>query len=295
MAGAVAVLVNPTAGRGRGRQFGARAAVALRAAGLEVQWLQGRDGVEAADLARRAVASRPAALVVVGGDGMVHLGVQAVAGTDVPLGIVGAGTGNDVARMLGLPASDPVAAAEAVVAAVDRGRTRRLDLARIGATRVVTVVATGFDSRVNERANRMRWPSGQNRYPLATLAELRVFRPLPYTLEIDGRRVETEAMLVAVGNGPSYGGGLRICEGARPDDGWLDVVVIGPMSRGGLLRTLPLLRSGRHTAHPAYSHQRARRVSVAAPGIVAYGDGEPIARLPVTVEVEPGALVVCAR
>ena len=289
------VLVNPAAGRGRGRRFGDTAVDALRAAGLEVHRLQGRDGVEAADLARMAVASRPAALVVVGGDGMVHLGAQAVAGTDVPLGIVGAGTGNDVARMLGLPPGDPAAAAAAVVAAVVRGRTRRLDLARIGATRVVTVVATGFDSRVNERANRMRWPSGQNRYPLATLAELRVFRPLPYTLEIDGRRIETEAMLVAVGNGPSYGGGLRICEGARPDDGWLDVVVIGPMSRAGLLRTLPLLRSGRHTAHPAYSHHRARRVSVAAPGIVAYGDGERIEPLPVTVEVEPGALVVCAR
>ena len=291
----MAVLVNPTAGRGRGERFGAAAVDALRAAGLEVQRLQGRDGVEAADLARTAVASRPAALVVVGGDGMVHLGARAVAGTDVPLGIIGAGTGNDVVRMLGLPRSDPTAAADAVVAAVVRGRTRRIDLALVGATRVVTVVATGFDSRVNERANRMRWPSGPARYPLATLAELRVFRPLPYTLEIDGRRLETEAMLVAVGNGPSYGGGLRICEGARPDDGWLDVVVIGRMSRVELLRTLPLLPSGRHTGRPAYSHHRARTVSIAAPGIVAYGDGERLAPLPVTVEVEPGALLVCAR
>ncbi len=101
-------------------------------------------------------------------------------------------------------------------------------------------------------------------------------------------------MLVAVGNGPSYGGGLQICAGARPDDGWLDVVVIGPMSRAGLLRTFPLLPSGRHTTHPAYSHHRARRVSVAAPEVVAYGDGERLGPLPLTVEVERAALCVCA-
>ncbi len=292
--GAVTVLVNPVAGGGRGLRIGAAAIERLRSLGLHVQRLQGRDGAHAADLGRAAVAAGTDALVVVGGDGMVHLGAQVLAGTDIPLGVVPAGTGNDVARMLGITPNDPGAAAETVVAGVARGRTRRLDLARIGATRVVTVVATGFDSRVNERANQMRRPRGRLRYPLATLAELRTFRPVPYTLEIDDTRVETEAMLVAVGNGPSYGGGLQIVPGARPDDGWLDVVVIGPMGRVGLARTFPLLPSGRHTSHPAYTHHLARRVSVAAPGLVAYGDGERLGPLPVTVDVEPGALLVCA-
>ena len=107
------------------------------------------------------------------------------------------------------------------------------------------------------------------RYNLATLAELRVFKPLPYTLELDGERRQLEAMLVAVGNGPSYGGGLRMCEGALLDDGMLDVVIIKPMSKLELLRVYPRLFKGTHVTHPAYEHHRVRPVSVAAPGIVA--------------------------
>ena len=95
----------------------------------------------------------------------------------------------------------------------------RIHLGRAGARYFVTVLAAGFDSLVNERANLMTWPRGQMRYNLATLAELRVFRPLSYTLERDGQTEQLDAMLVAVGNGPSYGGGLRMCEGAELDDG----------------------------------------------------------------------------
>ena len=117
------------------------------------------------------------------------------------------------------------------------------------------------------------------RYNLATLAELRVFKPLPYTLELDGERSQLDAMLVAVGNGPSYGGGLRMCEGALLDDGMLDVVIIKPMSKAELLRVYPRLFKGTHVTHPAYEHHRVRRVSVAAPGIVGYADGERLGPL----------------
>jgi diacylglycerol kinase (ATP) len=171
-------------------------------------------------------------------------------------------------------------------------RTRRIDLGRCGSTYFVTVLAAGFDSKVNHRANAMGWPAGQLRYTLATLAELRVFKPLPYTLELDGVVREVEAMLVAVGNGPSYGGGLRITHGASIDDGWLDVVVIKTMSRIGLVRTYPKLYSGRHVEHPRYEHHRVRSVTVAAPGIHAYADGERVSALPLTVDVVPQALEV---
>jgi diacylglycerol kinase (ATP) len=228
------------------------------------------------------------ALVVVGGDGMVHLGAQAVAETETALGIIPAGTGNDVARYFDIPRKDPVGAAELVI----RGTTRQVDLARSGTKYFATVLAAGFDALVNERANRMSWPRGQMRYNLATLAELRVFRPLHYTLDLDGRQVTLEAMLVAVGNGPSFGGGLRITEGAVLDDGMLDVVVIKPMSRGGLVRTYPKLFSGTHTTHPQYEHHLVRKVTVASPGITTYADGERFGELPLTVECAPGALTV---
>jgi diacylglycerol kinase (ATP) len=260
----------------------------LKEAGFRVRSLVGRDADEAADLARGSVQDGVEALVVVGGDGLVHLAAQVLAGTDTSLGIIPAGTGNDVARNLGLPRSDPQAAADVVVGS----RTRRIDLGRVGTRHFVTVLATGFDSLVTERANAMRWPRGRARYSLATLAELSVFRPLAYTLELDGVERRVEAMLVAVGNGPSFGGGLRITHGAELDDGRLDVVVIGTMTKPDLVRTYPRLFSGGHTRHPRYEHHRVRSVTVAAPGITAYADGERIGALPLTVDVAPRALKV---
>jgi diacylglycerol kinase (ATP) len=284
----IALLTNPHAGKGRGTRTAAIALPRLREAGITVHSLVGRDADEALDLARDSVAGGVDSLVVVGGDGMVHLAVQALVGSGASLGIIPAGTGNDVARYVDIPRSDPQLAADVVIGA----RTRRIDLARCGATHFVTVMAAGFDAVVNERANEMRWPRGQLRYTLATLAELRVFEPLPYTLELDGEVHRLEAMLVAVGNGPSFGGGLRITHGASIDDGMLDVVVIKAMSKLDLVRTYPKLYTGRHTRHPQYEHHLVRSVTVAAPGITAYADGERLGALPLTVEVVPQALEV---
>jgi len=284
----LALLTNPTAGKGKGARTAAMALPRLLEAGYDVRSLAGRSPEEAMELARQCVADGIEALVVCGGDGMVHLGVQAVAGTDTPLGIIPAGTGNDVARYLDLPRSDPAHAADVVA----RGKERVIDLARVGSVYFVTVLAAGFDAIVNERANAMAWPKGQMRYNLATLAELRVLAPIPYVLELDGVEERLEATLVAVGNGPSFGGGLRITEGAELDDGMLDVVVIRPLSKLGLLRTYPKLFKGTHVHAPQYQHHRVRRVTVAAPGIVAYADGERIGALPLTIEVVPGALRV---
>jgi diacylglycerol kinase (ATP) len=113
-------------------------------------------------------------------------------------------------------------------------------------------------------------------------------------MEIDGRPMRFEAMLVAVGNGPSFGGGLRITEGALLDDGMLDVVIIKPMSKAKLVRTYPKLFKGTHTTVAEYEHHLARSVTVAAPGIVAYADGERFGALPLTIEAAPGALTVFA-
>ena len=284
----IALLTNPTAGKGRGRRTSAIALPRLVEAGFEVREMVGRDGDEALDLARKAVADEVESLVVVGGDGMVHLAVQALAGTGTSPGVIPSGTGNDVARYLGIPRTDPQRAAGVVVGS----RVRTIDLARAGGTYYATVLASGFDSKVNERANRMTWPRGQMRYNLATLGELRVFRPLPYVLDLDGETRILDAMLVAVGNGESFGGGLRITHGASLDDGLLDVVVIRPMSKRRLVRVYPMLFSGRHVGIPEYEHHRVRQVTVAAPGISAYADGERIGALPLTVEAVPQALRV---
>ncbi|MDO9454608.1 YegS/Rv2252/BmrU family lipid kinase [Nocardioides sp.] len=290
----IALLVNPTAGKGRAARVVDAVLPRLRSAGLTIRMLVGDSADESLDLARAAVGEGVDALVVVGGDGMVNIGLQATAGTTTPLGVVPAGTGNDVARYVGLHRKDPLGAADRIVRTITTGERRTLDLARTGGRYYATVMAAGFDAVVNERANKMAWPKGQMRYNLATLLELRTFTPLPYVLDLDGTTRTTEAMLVAVGNGPSFGGGLRIAEGASLDDGLLDVVVIKPMSKAELVRTYPRLFRGTHTTHPQYERHQVRRVTVAAPGIVGYADGERFGPLPLTIESVPAALEVLA-
>jgi diacylglycerol kinase (ATP) len=155
------------------------------------------------------------------------------------------------------------------------------------------VLATGFDALVNARANRMRRPRGAARYTIAALAELRTFRPLPYSLVIDGVPRDLDAMLVAVGNTSTYGGGLRICPAADPYDGWLDVTVIHPVGRAKLLQLLPQMRTGRFASDPCVEQLRARTVQVSRGAGIAYGDGEELGSTPVRIESVPGAIRVC--
>jgi diacylglycerol kinase (ATP) len=145
---------------------------------------------------------------------------------------------------------------------------------------------------VNERANHWSWPRGQARYNLAMLRELPVFRPIPYVVEVDGVRHDTEAMLVVVGNGASYGGGMRVTPDALLDDGLADVLILHRISIPAFLRVFPQVYRGTHVTHPAVEIVRGRRVRLEAPGIVAYADGERFAPLPLDLEVVPGALTV---
>ena len=290
----VALLPNPVAGNGRNDPAVAAVSARLRHGGLAVRELIGRDEAESADLARKAVADGVDALLVVGGDGMVNLGAQAAATTEVPLGIIPRGTGNDTCRTLGIPLKDPLAAADLVVDRLSSRRARTIDLARTGERYFVTVMAAGFDAAVNERANQLRWPKGQLKYSVAIVAVLQQFRPIHYTLELDGEVRQVDAMLVSVGNGDSMGGGLKVTHGALLDDGLLDVVLFRAVPRRELVRNYPKLFSGGHTSHPAYERHRVRRVTVAAPDVVAYADGERLGALPLTVEVAPGALRVLA-
>jgi diacylglycerol kinase (ATP) len=291
----VAVLINPTSGRGKGGKLAPQVARSLHQAGIDMVDIVGTDASSALAMAREAVDTGVDALIACGGDGTIHLAVQVVAGTDVPLGIVPVGTGDDNARMLEIPRGD----IEAAVAVISGWTPRRIDVARAetadGTSRYfLGVMSAGFDSLVNERANLLAWPKGQAKYLVATLAELRVFQPLPYHLDLDGRESDLEAMLVAVGNGRSYGGGMKVCPGAAIDDGELAVTVLGKVGKPTFVRVFPKVFSGTHVQHPSVSEHTAVRVRIDAPGQVAYADGERIGPLPVTAEVLPGALVVLA-
>ncbi|MFJ4890671.1 sphingosine kinase [Streptomyces sp. M41(2017)] len=293
MTSEITLFVNPTAGRGRGAHAAQPAASAFRAAGFSVRILRGEDAADGLARARAAVADGTGALVAVGGDGMANLALQAVAGTGTPFGLVPVGTGNDFARALGLPLNAPAAAARLTADALKEDRLRAVDLGRVDGTWFGTVLASGFDSRVNDRGNRMRLPVGRFRYDLAMLAELAAFRPFAYRLTLDGGETrEIEATLVAVGNGSSYGGGMRICPGADLGDGLFDVTVVGNCGRATLLTVFPKVYRGTHVDHPVVTVHRAARVELVAQGVTGYADGEPLGALPLTAECIPGAVRV---
>lgn len=288
--GAIAVLANPTAGKGRHAHL---LAEVLQILGRDAVVLAARTAEEAQRACEAAVAGGASGLVAVGGDGTLHSAVQAVAGTGVPLGIVPAGTGNDIAACLGVP-EQPLEAARAIRQAVDEGRSEAFDLARMERDGVVRwsagVIGLGFDTLVNELANRMRFPRGPRRYDIAIVLELARLKARRYRITVDGRSEELDACLAAVGNTARYGGGMRICPAADPTDGLLDMVIAGPISRLTLMRIKPRVYAGTHVNHPAVRQLRGRQITVECDGITSYADGERSLALPVTITAVPGAL-----
>lgn len=292
------VAVNPAASFGKGRDVGPEVAQGLRAAGHDVTMLSEASFDALRGAAAGALATGADALIVVGGDGMVSLGANLVAGTTTPLGIIPSGTGNDVARGLGIPVGNTEAAVRMLLAALG-GEPRVIDAGRaVGAsgtsTWFVGVLSAGFDALVNERANRLRWPRGPRRYTLAIALELMRFRPIRYRLTIDGVTSAPRGMLAAIANGSSFGGGMLVAPDAEFDDGLFDVFLVAPLSRPAFLRLFPTVFTGQHVTNPAVSIVRARRVRIDADAVVAYADGERLGPLPLDVEVVPGALRVLA-
>ncbi|MGN6127305.1 MAG: diacylglycerol/lipid kinase family protein [Humibacter sp.] len=292
----IAVAINPQASFGKHRGVGPAVVSALEAVGHRVLVIA-QPNYELLRRETGRVVEQEAldALVVVGGDGMVSLGVNLVAETDVALGIVATGTGNDMARTLGLPIDDPDAGIARLKDALCR-EPRRIDLGRVRHGELSTwfgcVLSAGFDAVVNERANRMTRPRGSSRYTLSMVRELLTFRPIAYRLEVDGVTSDRSAMLVSVANGRSIGAGMMITPDAQLDDGMLDLFVVEAMSRLKLLRVFPRVFKGTHTSLPEVSIVRARSVKLQAEGAIAYADGERVGPLPVEVTVVPRAMSV---
>lgn len=289
----LALIVNPQAGRGHAGRAGAEAEDALRAAGARVTLLAGSSAEQTRSLARRAVRAEPDGIVVVGGDGTLTGIVDLLAEGGRPITLVPAGTGNDLARALGIPTGDARTAALTAL----HGCAQRIDLGTIssqGAERVfLTVAALGFDAKVSERTNALRRPSGRLRYYLALVVELARLRPTEFRISVDGsgERVQPGTLL-AVGNTRSYGGGMPICPDAQADDGRLDVVHVAPLTRLRLIRLFPLLLRGSHLRRTEVQHRRATSVRVSAPDLVVYADGERVGAGECLIGVRPAAVTM---
>ncbi len=228
-------------------------------------------------------------LVVSGGDGMIHHAAQMIAGSGVPLGIVPAGTGNDIARALGIPTSTAAAVELAV------GDPVAMDLLRIASQEhesyVVSVLTTGFSGTVNEVANSIRRVGGQLKYTLATMRCL----PRLHDAGLDGLAGHPRVCLLAIGNTPYFGGGMKICPAAVPDDGEAELIVVDPVNPLHLAAVLPSAFIGQHVRSRKVHSQKLSRIELET-DTVWWADGEPLPhRGPVTIDVVPGALPVTAR
>lgn len=288
----VTALTNPASGHGAAIRAAQLAIARLHQRGVQVTEIIGDDARDARHLVGAELERGTDAVMVAGGDGAVSNALQVLAGTDVPLGIIPAGTGNDHAREFGIPTKDSESAADIVA----DGWTETIDLGRIrdsGGTDkwFGTVAATGFDSLVTDRANRMSWPHGRLRYYLAMLAELSQLRLLPFRLVLDGtHEIDVDITLAAFGNTRSYGGGLLICPNADPTDGLLDITMAHSASRTKLVRLFPTVMKGTHVDLDEVTTARAKTVHVECPGINVYADGDLACPLPAEISAVPAAL-----
>jgi diacylglycerol kinase (ATP) len=289
-----ALVVCPASGLGAATRVAGSVSARLREAVDHLDQYVPESPEETDATLRKLVDAGTQAIVVLGGDGAAHAAVQACAETESALAIIPGGTGNDLARALGLPA-DATEATAVVADGLRRDVRWQVDLGRVeDAAWFATVLCAGFDSAVNERANGMRWVRGPRRYDVAMVAELAALKRSKLVIRTEAETVEVDAISVAIGNTAYYGGGIPVCPAADPTDGLFDVTIVGA-GRRDLLKIMPSLRTGSHVDHPAVTTLRAKSVSLAVDADwIGYADGERIRPLPVEVTCVPAALNIIA-
>jgi len=275
-----AIAINPQSGRGRGSVIGQKVVDFFAKKSLSYQVISGSSADELRrDLLLFLDEKRCSGVISVGGDGLAHLVLQLVVPRNIPFAVMPAGTGNDIVRTLGWGIDD----IESYLNRVVSEPATRVDLGNVDSEWFAAILSTGFDSVVNERANRLAWPRGPQRYNVAIAMELPRFSPISYDLEVDGDSFTTEAMLIAIGNGRSYGGGMLVCPQAKLNDGLFDVMILEPVSKVEFLKVFPKVYSGSHISHPKVRMLRSAKVKLSAHAI-AYADGERIGPAPISAE-----------
>ena len=280
------VLSNPTSGGGAGQRYRELTLELLKERSIPFRDITSSSYTAAQEELRRSLNDQIKGVIVVGGDGMVHLAVQELASSKIPLALVPAGTGNDFARTLGHNLEMPL---ENLKVALLRS-PEAVDLGVVNDRFFAEILSTGFDSIVNERANSFKRIKGRMKYNIAILLVLSTFKPKTYRFRIDGITFESKAMLIAVSNGQSYGGGMRITPDASIDDAQFDVMILGPVSRFEFLRVFPKVFTGKHVSHPAVKILKGKEVDIDSDA-VAYADGERIGDLPIRARVAPQSLL----
>ena len=284
----LALLVNPAAAGGKALAAVEPARAELQRLGADFRVVETSSGEHAKHEAKGA-AEKGETPVAIGGDGLVGTLAGAIAGSEAELAIVPAGRGNDYARVLGIPTGPAEAARLA-----HEGESKRFDVGDVDGKSFVGIASVGFDSDANRIANEAKLVRGNLVYAYAALKALAKWKPAHFEVTIDGERHENTGFTVGVCNSKAYGGGMKAAPQAVLDDGELDVMFCGEMTKWHFLHTfLPKLFKGTHLEEPSITTFKGRTIEVRADRpFVMYADGDPLAELPATVRVSPRALRV---
>ncbi len=279
------VAINPASGHGQGAIFAERVINFLTAQAISYQVFSGSSADELQRNLETFLDTRECeGIISVGGDGLAHLVLQVAVSRRIPFAVIPAGTGNDIVRSLGFSLTD----IEGYLRKVIKDKPSEIDLGNVDSEWFAAILSTGFDSVVNERANSLRWPRGPQRYNVSIALELPSFTAIDYQITTDTESFTTKAMLIAIGNGRSYGGGMLVCPQANMHDGIFDVMILEPVSKLEFIKVFPKVYSGSHITHPAVRTLRTKRISLSADAI-AYADGERIGPAPISAECVPSA------
>jgi YegS/Rv2252/BmrU family lipid kinase len=286
--GRYAVICNPASAGGRGRKRLPVAVAELERLGVEHHVVETRDIEHARDAAREAAAAGET-VIGIGGDGLLRPIAAELRGTGSALAIVPGGRGNDLARALEIP-TDTVAATRIAV----EGREWLMDMATVDGEAYLGIASFGFDSDANRIANEARLIRGNLVYLYAALRALAAWRPARFTVTVDGERQEVTGYSAGVANSRTYGGGMYVAPHAELDDGLLEVVALGDISkRHFLFGLMPKVFKGTHIDEPYVHAWSGKTIDVAADRpFTIYADGDPIGELPARIEVEPRCLRV---
>jgi diacylglycerol kinase (ATP) len=276
-----ALVINPVSGQGKGTTVGTYVAGYLNQHKISFTIVTGNSSIALGDHLRTFINKNPdcEGIIAVGGDGLMHLVIQIAVPAQIPFTVIPAGTGNDFVRTLGWSLDS----LDEQLLSVTTTKPSSIDLGLVDGEWFGAILSTGFDSIVNEKANSMQWPKGPMKYNAAIAVELPRFKPRHYEITLDDRTISTEAMLIAVANGRSYGGGMLVCPNANISDGLFDVMVLHPISKIEFMKVFPQVFAGTHISHPAVEIVRSKAVSIESKA-VAYSDGERIGQLPVSAE-----------
>ena len=281
------VVVNPKAGLGAAAKLATEVVGFLNYNEIAYRMISPSSAHETRVQVRESLRNSEATkLLSVGGDGLFHLLLQLAIEFKVPLALTPGGTGNDFYRTLGWFDSDLSDYLEHLKSV----EPTLVDVGVVDGEYFGAVLSSGFDSVVNERANSMKWPTGPAKYNVAIALELPKFQAIEFKIFADEKVLEVEAMLIAIGNGNSYGGGMKVCPDADLQDGLLDIMILHPVSKFEFIKVFPTVYKGAHVEHPQVEILRAKAIRIESSAI-AYADGERIGQLPVQVESLPRTLL----